>query len=173
MEKEHEFILRDILDDLKALRANNTEWQNDFVSISDRLNTFEKLLKEQKQIIGSISTKPVEEVITREMLQLKNFTASKNSNKRIEHKHHLHKGLFISLLLTVLCILLSFGWYKSYNASKQLKASDIKYRALKVVGNKSLLKLLHYTDSLYFINCDSFELKVNSGEKKLQHNKNH
>ncbi len=166
MEQELEFILRDIIDDLKSLKANNIDLQNSSVNIIDRISAFEKLLKEQKQHPGTtINTKSVEEVIYNKFQHLENFIAAKTLNKRIEHKHHLHKGLFISVILTVLCIFLSFGCYKSYDTIKQLKANDIKYRALKVVGNKSLLELLHHTDSLYSINSDSFELKVKAGEK--------
>ncbi len=164
MEQELEFILRDIIDDLKALRASNAA-QTNSVDVNNRLNTIESLLKEKKQIPSTINTKTLENILSKELFQLKNFIADQPLNKRIEHEHHLHKGLLIAFILTLLCLVLSFGWYNSYNMSKQLKANDIKYRALKVVGNKSLLKLLHHTDSLYLINSDSFELKVERVEK--------
>lgn len=165
MEQELEFILRDIVDDLKKLRADSISQQNDSGIILQHLNTFEKLLEEQRQPPSHpINIKPVEELIAKELLPLKNLVTANAHNKQIEHKHHLHKGLLISLILTLLCLFLSFGWYDSYSASKQLKANDIKYRALKVVGNKSLLKLLHHTDSLYLLNRDSFEMKVNAAE---------
>lgn len=169
MEQELEFILRDIIDDLKSLKANNIDLQNSSVNIIDRISAFEKLLKEQKQHpITTINTKSVEEAFNNKFQHLENFIAAKTLNKRIEHKHHLHEGLLIALILTLLCLFLSFGWYNSYNISKQLKANDIKYRALKVVGNQPLLKLLHHTDSLYSINSDSFELKVKAAEKELK-----
>ena len=170
MEQQVEFILRDILDDLKALRASNAERQSDAVNIANRLNAFEKLLKDQKQTPPAINTKPVEDLISKELFQLRNFITAESVNKRIEHKHHLHKCLFASLILTLLCFILSFGWYKSYYTSRQLKANDIKYRALKVIANKSLLKLLHHTDSLYSLNNDSFELRVSKGEKLIETN---
>ena len=164
MEQQLEFILRDILDDLKQLRANNIDLKNSLETLFDQINTFGKLVKEQKQPSSTLDTKFVEQTLNKK-LQLENFIAARTLSKQIEHKHHLQKGLFASLILMLLCIILSFGWYNSYDASKQLKANDIKYRALKVVGNKPLLKLLHHTDSLYFINSDSFELKVKAGEK--------
>ena len=168
MEQELEFILRDILDDLKALRVNNSERQSESVKITNRLDTFEKLLKEQKETACTINTKPFEDIISKELFQLRNFITAENANKRIIHKRYLHKRLFALLMLTLLCVLLSFGWYNSYETLKQLKANDIKYRALKVTAEKSLLKLLYHTDSLYLLDSDSFEVKV----KKLEHLKN-
>ncbi len=165
MEQELEFILRDIVDDLKKLRADNITQQNDSGIIIQQLNTFEKLLREQRQPPSTpINIKPVEELIEKELWQVKNLITTNALNKRIEHKHYLHKGLLVSLILTLLCLLLTIGWYKSYDSSKQLRANDIKYRALKVVGDKSLLKLLHHTDSLYLLNRDSFEMNLDAAE---------
>ncbi len=170
MEQELEFILRDMLDDLRKLRTDNINQQNDSAIIIQHLNTLEKLFKEQSRTPSApMNIKPFEELIAKELLQVKNLITANTLNKQIEHKHHLHKGLFISLILTLFCILLSFGWYKSYDASKQLKANDIKYRALKVVGNKPLLKLLYHTDSLYSLNSDSFEMKIKVAEERAIH----
>lgn len=171
MEQQLEFILRDMLDDLKALRASNAELQNNSINIINSLNTFEKLLKEQKQNAPVIDTSSFENVVNKEFIQLKNFITAESLNKRIEHKHHLHKGLFVFLILMLLCFILSFGWYKSYNESKSFKANDIKYRALQVVANKSLRKLLSHTDSLYSLNNDSFELKIIFAEKDMKRKK--
>ena len=55
--------------------------------------------------------------------------------------------------------------------SKQIKANDIKYRALKIIGGKSLLRLLHDTDSLYSVNNNLFERKIEEKEEMKRCNR--
>jgi hypothetical protein len=52
-------------------------------------------------------------------------------------------GLFI-----ILCLVLA-GWYMTGEKLEQYRASDTKYRYLKIYENKSLRELLFLTDSLY------------------------
>ncbi|MGI8952915.1 MAG: hypothetical protein ACR2FN_15185 [Chitinophagaceae bacterium] len=92
-----------------------------------------------------------------------------SSTKQVEHKHHLHKGIWISTALLVISILLSFGWFKSYNTEKLYGANDIKYRSLKLTKSKALLNLLYYTDTLYNLNSDSFKIIVQKKEKEILH----
>jgi len=85
----------------------------------------------------------------------------------IEHKHHLHKGVWVLIGLFVTCFLLGWGWLASHQAFETLQANDIKYRSLKISGNKSVLKLCEYTDSLYRKDAGVFSAGVEQEEQRL------
>ncbi|MEJ7671710.1 MAG: hypothetical protein WKF59_03150 [Chitinophagaceae bacterium] len=78
----------------------------------------------------------------------------------IEHRHHLHKGIWIAIALFVVGIFLFAGWINSFNNTKQFKANDLKYRALKTMQDESFKSVLSNIDSLYKINPEFFEKKV-------------
>ncbi len=73
---------------------------------------------------------------------------------RIDHKHHLHKGIWIAIALFLISAFLSYKWLSEINKNEQFEANDIKYRALKVTGDRALLKLLYHTDSLYNLDAE-------------------
>lgn len=85
----------------------------------------------------------------------------------VEHKHHLHKGLWMTAILFNTSILLAFAWNNALQTQKQFEANDIKYRSLKVRGNESLLKLLHYTDSLFIVNGENLRKTTLQEEERL------
>jgi predicted type IV restriction endonuclease len=90
------------------------------------------------------------------------------SNK-IEHRHHLHKGIWIALFVTNIFLLM--GWINNHNNAKQFRETDYKYRALKTIEDETLKKVLSNIDSLYKINSDFFEKKViekEEGSKKAE-----
>jgi len=68
---------------------------------------------------------------------------------QVEHKHHLHKGIWIAFGLFVTCFLLGWGWLNCHREKEQFEANDIKYRALKIRGNDWILKCCYFADSLY------------------------
>ena len=80
--------------------------------------------------------------------------------KIIEHHHHLHKGIWIAIVLFVANIFLLSGWINSYNKAIFFKATNVKYRALKTIKDEGLKKLLYNTDSLYKTNAEYFEKMV-------------
>ena len=55
----------------------------------------------------------------------------------------------------------------SNKSSQILKANDIKYRYLKIKGNKNVLDLCKYTDSLYQKDEDNFSARVELDEQYL------
>jgi hypothetical protein len=93
-------------------------------------------------------------------------TDEKLITNRIEHKHHLHKGIWIAITLFITCFLLAYGWMSSYQSSKIFKANDIKYRYLKMRGNNTIFNFCKYTDSLY----QKDEVKFSAGVEQVEQN---
>lgn len=86
---------------------------------------------------------------------------------QIEHKHHLHKGIWIAVGLFVTCFLLGWGWINAHKEKEQFEANDVKYRSLKISGNKNVLNLCKYTDSLYQKDKVGFSNNVEQEERHL------
>ena len=86
---------------------------------------------------------------------------------QIEHKHHLHKGIWIAMGLFVTCFLLAWGWINAHQEKEQFEANDMKYRSLKISGNKNVLNLCKYTDSLYQKDRVGFGNNVEQEERRL------
>jgi hypothetical protein len=53
----------------------------------------------------------------------------------------LHKGIWIAIALFIANIFLLTGWINNYNGAKQLRANNLKYRALKTMEDVSLKKV--------------------------------
>src|SRR3954471_3391652 len=60
---------------------------------------------------------------------------------QIDHKHHLHKGIWIAIVSIFISTFFFCLWMNSNDQQKQFEANDIKYRALKVTHDKALLRL--------------------------------
>ena len=86
---------------------------------------------------------------------------------RVEHKHELHKGFFITISLFLLSVILIWILFNSYQNNKQYKANDLKYRYLKIANNTAIIKLCSITDSLYQKNENSFRTGVEQEEQRL------
>lgn len=86
---------------------------------------------------------------------------------QVEHKHHLHKGIWIAVGLFVICFLLAWGWLNAHQEKEQFEANDMKYRSLKISGNKNVLNLCKYTDSLYLKDRVVFSNRVEQEEQRL------
>ena len=98
-----------------------------------------------------------------------NFKLEKGVNENINHKHHLHKGVWIAIGFFITSLLFLFCWINCHYEKKIYEANDIKYRYLKLNGNAVLLRLLYHTDSLYNLNNDLFTTRVNDREESLSH----
>lgn len=96
-----------------------------------------------------------------------NFKLSIPLQNNIKHSHHFHKGALVGLAFFVLSAVFLYGWIRCSNVKEQFEANDMKYRFLKMDGNASLLKITHYTDSLYFSNKNDFTISVVLAEQLL------
>ncbi len=85
----------------------------------------------------------------------------------VTHQHQLHKGIWISVGLSVAVIMLLMGWISSCNSKKQCEANDIKYRAIKGTAGKELSKVFYKMDSLYDANQKQSESKLYSKKIRL------
>ncbi|WP_295233460.1 hypothetical protein [Sediminibacterium sp.] len=86
---------------------------------------------------------------------------------QVEHKHHLHNGIWVAVGLFVTCFLLAWGWLNAHREKEQFEANDMKYRSLKTSGNKNVLNLCKYTDSLYQKDRVGFSNRVEQEEQRL------
>jgi hypothetical protein len=96
---------------------------------------------------------------------IKSFNAYTNKlnepvQNTIEHLHHVHKGIWIAIVLFIANIFLFVGWINNDNNTKQLRINSYKYRALKTMEGVILKKILINIDSLYKINPDFFKKMV-------------
>jgi len=94
-------------------------------------------------------------------------TVERASTNQIIYKHYLHKGIWIAIILFFVSIFLLLKWITAINDKRQFEANDIKYRALKVSGDKVLLKLLYQTDSFYNVHADWMRKYVAKEEDRL------
>ncbi|MEP7232327.1 MAG: hypothetical protein ABI691_18845 [Ginsengibacter sp.] len=85
----------------------------------------------------------------------------------VEHTHHFHKQIWITISLLVISLLLAYGWINNIHEKEAFKANDIKYRFWKTNGNASLLKITYSTDSLYTLDKNNFTKRVIQAELKI------
>jgi hypothetical protein len=86
---------------------------------------------------------------------------------QIDHKHHLHKGIWIAIVSIFISTFFFCLWMNSNDQQKQFEANDIKYRALKATHDKALLQLLYQTDSLYNLDPQHMQEWVAQEEDQL------
>lgn len=79
------------------------------------------------------------------------FQSQQPLRNNVEHKHHLHKGIWIAVGLFIAAIFFLWEWIDTYQSKKVSEANDIKFRSLKLTGNKSYIKYLYDIDSIYTI----------------------
>ncbi len=129
---------------------------------NDQNKTAEELKKISEEI-KTLSSRTISSERLKELIKsLDDCTKKLNAPVQniSEHRHHLHKGIWITITLFVVGIFLLAGWINSYNNAKQFRANDYKYRALKTMEDVSLKKVFYNIDSLYKINPEYFEKKV-------------
>jgi hypothetical protein len=88
--------------------------------------------------------------------------------QRIEHHHHLQKGMWISIILFLLSIGLVTLLVNSHNQVESEREHDIKYRALELINNTALEKTLQSIDSSYLTNPGDFRKIITRREEQLQ-----
>jgi len=120
---------------------NNAEAVSQFKTALEGLRTDIKKLsfleKDMRQLASSLETI---------MLILKQPV-----KKEITHHHHATKTIWIAASLFLVVCLLSTGWYNTYNTLEMYKASDTKYRYVKLDAPPSLKKWLGEIDKLYLV----------------------
>jgi hypothetical protein len=89
------------------------------------------------------------------------------ATNQITYKHHLHKGIWIAVILFFVATFFLSEWVSSINDKKRFEANDAKYRALKISGDKELTKLLYQTDSFYNANAAWMRKYVLQEEDRL------
>ena len=95
------------------------------------------------------------------------FQSQQPLKNNIEHKHHLHKGIWLAVGLFIAATLFLWEWVHTYQSKKVLEANDMKYRSLKISGDKSYIKFLYDIDSIYSIKGEAIKEKTIQDEKHL------
>ncbi|HEY4197944.1 MAG TPA: hypothetical protein VGM63_20525 [Mucilaginibacter sp.] len=84
------------------------------------------------------------------------------------HQHHVHKIIWAAVgLFLVLCLVCS-GWYMTASEANQYKASDTKFRRLKLVADPALQQYLVRLDSVYLSDPEKMRADVTEQEQLLQ-----
>jgi hypothetical protein len=86
---------------------------------------------------------------------------------QVKHTHHFHKQVWVSISLFIITLLLAHGWINCSNEKKSFEANDMKYRFWKANGNRHLLNIVYYTDSLYTVDKDRFIQQVVLAEHQV------
>lgn len=86
---------------------------------------------------------------------------------KVKHTHHFHKQVWLTASLFIISLLLAYGWINCRNERKSFEGNDMKYRFWKANGNKHLLNIVYYTDSLYNLDKDRFMQRVVLAEHQV------
>ncbi|NCI45017.1 hypothetical protein [Sediminibacterium soli] len=86
---------------------------------------------------------------------------------KVEYKHTLHKGIWISATLALLASLLIVGWVNTYSNLSRYRENDIKYRYLKAYGSNRIMQICGQIDSLYKKDPDGFTGNTIAAEQEL------
>jgi hypothetical protein len=95
------------------------------------------------------------------------FQSQQPLRNNVEHRHHLYKGIWIAVGLFIAATFFLWEWVDTYQSKKISEANDIKYRSLKLTGNKSYIKYLYDIDSIYNIKGEAIKEKTIQDEERL------
>lgn len=95
------------------------------------------------------------------------FQLQQPLRNNVEHRHHLHKGIWVAVGLFIAATFFLWEWVDTYQSKKVSEANDIKYRSLKTTGNKSFIKYLYDIDSIYNIKGEAIKEKTIQDEERL------
>lgn len=165
-----ELLLQTIIEKLGSLEIALLKESN----VGKDEATVQALLKEVKELQSEVAKLPFQfKVSDEKMTKLLEKIAALNSTldqpmeNQINHRHHLHKGVWVAVGLFLVSLLFLFGWINTSNTKEQFEANDIKYRFLKANGNSHLIELLYHADSLYNLEKEYFTKQVVLKEQKL------
>lgn len=166
----NEVLLQMIVEKLEALEIALLK-QSDPSKYCESLNALETLMKSLQSEIMKLSLE--RKTNTDRVTDLSNQINTLRSNSidpeqnQVNHIHHFHKHIWISLSLFIISLFLAYGWINCHIEKKQFEANDIKYRFWKANGNTSLLKIIYGTDSLYNLDKDGFTNEVLRAEHEI------
>lgn len=138
--------------------------KDEFQRLRTEVNFIRKEIKNLPSHILPDTGKLKELALNVEKLLAQLQTPVKN---QVEHRHHLHKGIWVVVGLLVSCFLLGWGWLNSHEEKELFEANDIKYRSLKISGNGGLIKYCYLTDSAYLKDHVGFSNRVEQEEQRL------
>jgi hypothetical protein len=151
-------------------------------TIVEKLQTMESLLKQDKnskdeevlkRILDEIKKASTSSINIDKIDELKLSidkcfkTLERPSTNQIIYKHYLHKEIWIAVILFFVSTFFLCEWISTISNKKPFEANDIKYRALKISGDKELLQLLYQIDSFYNANADWMHKYVVQEEDRL------
>ena len=165
-----EILLQTIVEKLEALSVailkkdttgGDEKLYNDFVkeikTFQPEIKMFRDSLKLNNDKISSLN----------QSLNNYRFQLGQPVKNNVEHRHVLHKGIWVAAILFNIALFLTIALNNSLQSKKQYKANDIKYRYLKLTGDKSSLKILFHADSLYNINAEAIIKRTLQEEQRL------
>lgn len=143
-----------------------TAGEENWVTLNSQLNSIRQGITDQ-QLQAKKGANNLQTLLTA-IAGLESQIRTLPGRATVEHKHHLHKGVWIAAGLLVITILLSWQWLAQIGEKEQFRENDIKYRFLKAYGDSEVRRLCHRTDSIYAARKDDFEEKVLSEERRMQ-----
>ena len=87
---------------------------------------------------------------------------------KIKHHHYIPKLMWITAGLFVILCLTSLGWTMTSGKLGEYRASDTKYRKLKLLPDSVVIIYLNKLDNLYASNPDSLRANVEQQERLKQ-----
>jgi hypothetical protein len=147
-----DILLKSIIEKVEAQENKIAEVQGtlkDFFGKSQEIEQTKVELKTMKSAVEGISfpTKEMRE-LSKSMIEVRDRLNRPVINT-VQHHHYIPKIIWLCIGLFVSLAAVCTGWYMTANTLTEYKASDTKYRYLKLNSNKSLLELLYTTDSLF------------------------
>ncbi len=145
--------------------ALDQKQQVDYSAITSEIASFKKeiLANFSKLLLDINMVKELNQNIAKLQQEI-----SVHKEFKIEHKHVLHKGIWLFVGLTFLLLLFTVGWMRKYDKLNSYKEDSVKYRYLKAFGNESAIRLSHRIDSLYNVDSGNFWNMVVKEEKQLK-----
>jgi hypothetical protein len=164
-----DLLLQTIVEKLEAfeialLKHDDDKTQNSAQHfIADEIKPYQSEIKQCATDLKNLNTKL--ELLIRQQNDISKSVEARRDH--IIHQHPLHKGLWVSLALSFLVIVLIIASINLRSSLAVHEANDIKYRLLKVKADTALLRTLYKTDSLYLVNADAFRMHTVQEEKRL------
>ena len=148
-----EILLNTIVEKADAQEKKITEMQGTLKNVpgTEEIRHIEKEVGELKTTVNNISfpTQAMQELSNR-LAESTRLLRQPVINKVLHH-HYVPKIIWIAAGLFIALSLTCSGWYITAGKLTEFKASDTKYRYLKLKENQSLQQLLYIADSLYRI----------------------
>lgn len=165
-----EVLLQMIVEKLDALGAalsNPVTTGTDTVMQETLVKEVKSFQTEMKKFEENL--KANDDNISRLISSLENhiFQSQQSARTSVEHRHHLHKGIWVAVGLFIVAMFFLCEWVDTYQSKKVSEANDIKYRSLKFTGNKSYIKYLYDVDSIYNVKGEAIKEKVIQDEERL------